>query len=840
MRSWISTRLRNKFLLYFLLIGLVPLLTVLVYVFRSTTSSLKNRAFEHLTSVREIKKRKVEEHFGKLENEVRFFAGNPLITEAYQALNSAFQSLKEEQVPVEFYQELADYYRYDFASKLSTSAKNQVDIHSVIPTDYKTVFYQNHYLSDWKNDTVIGHPYHAVHALYNPRLGNMLGKFAYYDIFIVDNASGYVVYNVSKEIDYGINLLNGSFANTSLGRLFRDLRQSGSPDIVKFYDFEPHVPSYMSPSCFMGAPIFIDGKNVGSIILQLSIHKIDAIMTSEENWQEEGLGRTGETFIVGSDFKMRNDSRGWLEASKLHRNHEEYLKSLTGLEDPEAIDLIRAHQTTILFKTVNTLAVQEALKGKSDTRLITNERGQLALSSYTPLHISNLNWVLVAEIDEAEIFEDLHRMQTVLLLLLIGFVIGIIALALFIANRITSPVIELVNGTTALANDQFEVEVHVNTNDEIKVLADAFMLMAHKLKTKRDEIIAKSIALQQQNEEIQTQRDNLIMLNEDLNQKTEEIEAQRDALLEMNERVSHQKEELATQRDILEQNAKLLREKNKAIMASINYAKRIQEAMLPYEERIAGSFANFFVLFRPRDIVSGDFYWHQEKNGRHIIAAVDCTGHGVPGAFMSMIGDAILTQIVIDRDITEPDHILNEMHKGIRKSLKQDEGGNRDGMDLALCVYDPDKQTLSFAGAKNSLIFIQDGKLYEIKGDKFPIGGMQKEKQRLFSKHILDVSAPLTFYLCSDGFADQFGGPYGQKFMSKNLKKLLLGIHQKPMHEQRELLQQVFENWIGEDYAQLDDVLIMGIKVGGNATVSKLNGHVHEMTIAEADIQEQV
>ncbi len=256
----------------------------------------------------------------------------------------------------------------------------------------------------------------------------------------------------------------------------------------------------------------------------------------------------------------------------------------------------------------------------------------------------------------------------------------------------------------------------------------------------------------------------------------------------------------------------IIEKKNHEITSSINYAKRIQEAMLPYPEYIGRYLSDFFILFKPRDIVSGDFYWFSEGKGKIIISAVDCTGHGVPGAFMSMVGDANLKQIINAEGVTHPDLILNQLHERIRHSLKQAETQNRDGMDMAICTIDPQRQEMEFAGAKNHLVYLQAGEMKVLKGDRHPIGGEQKEEKRAFTRHVISLEASTTAYLFTDGFQDQFGGAEGRKFMVRKLRKLFQEIHHHPMARQQEILDQTFREWKGEN-RQTDDVLIIGFKI---------------------------
>jgi serine phosphatase RsbU (regulator of sigma subunit) len=303
-------------------------------------------------------------------------------------------------------------------------------------------------------------------------------------------------------------------------------------------------------------------------------------------------------------------------------------------------------------------------------------------------------------------------------------------------------------------------------------------------------------------------------------------------LTQQNFEINQQKEEITAQRDLIEEQFKEIEqknieitEKNINIESSIRYALTIQQAILPKQKVIDDILPLNFIFYRPRDVVSGDFYWFyymqdeqdKSKSGKAIISAIDCTGHGVPGAFMSMIGDSLMNQIVIDRKVSSAHLILNELHKGILTALQQRETKNRDGMDMALCVIDFDSKTIEFAGAKNPLIYIQNHELKEIKAGMFSIGGWDEEEpepETLFSSQTISYAeSPITFYIYSDGFQDQFGGPKGKKFMRSSLKNLFLEIHKEPMTYQNQILGKTFDEWKGELY-QVDDVLVIGVKVG--------------------------
>ncbi|OFY86383.1 MAG: hypothetical protein A3F72_11325 [Bacteroidetes bacterium RIFCSPLOWO2_12_FULL_35_15] len=282
-----------------------------------------------------------------------------------------------------------------------------------------------------------------------------------------------------------------------------------------------------------------------------------------------------------------------------------------------------------------------------------------------------------------------------------------------------------------------------------------------------------------------------------------------------------EKEKVETiNQEVIEQKA-IIEAKNHDITDSIKYAKNIQEALLPPLQNIHKELNDAFVLYMPKDIVSGDFYWFAKRNKKRFIASVDCTGHGVPGAFMSIIGNTILNEIVSEKNITQPAEILNELHVGVKTALKQNESENerRDGMDLALCSLNEDNTILEYAGANRPLWIFRNNKQGDeafemIKANKFPIGGleMENEVKRMFTNHSIPVEKGDVVYIFSDGFADQFGGSRGKKFMLGNMQKLVAEIYQKPIQEQQTILQNAFIDWKGE-LEQIDDVLVIGFRI---------------------------
>ncbi|MCS6833219.1 MAG: SpoIIE family protein phosphatase, partial [Flammeovirgaceae bacterium] len=284
--------------------------------------------------------------------------------------------------------------------------------------------------------------------------------------------------------------------------------------------------------------------------------------------------------------------------------------------------------------------------------------------------------------------------------------------------------------------------------------------------------------------------------------------AERKVNIKLNEQyheISQQKREIELQRDEIKRT-------HEQIQSSIKYAQRIQDAILPREEDINAILPQHFLLFRPRDVVSGDFYWVHQVGVKKVIVVADCTGHGVPGAFMSMIGNELLNEIVTIKKHLEPSKILAELNKGIRRALKQEDGIIRDGMDVAICVANEGEKYIDYAGAKSSVIYIQDDQLFQIKGNRNSVGGGYKDDVQQYECHRFEVTEKTVVYLYSDGFQDQFGGRSDKRLGAKRFKELLLKNYALTLPEQKAVLENTLLTWMGQS-TQTDDITILGFKL---------------------------
>jgi serine phosphatase RsbU (regulator of sigma subunit) len=357
----------------------------------------------------------------------------------------------------------------------------------------------------------------------------------------------------------------------------------------------------------------------------------------------------------------------------------------------------------------------------------------------------------------------LFRDAALRFILMFGITMLVVAFLIYRKIRaITLPIRKLVENVDRITDGNLRERAEVSGNNEITKLSDKFNMMIAQLESYYYELEQK------------------------VKDRTIKIEKQ--------------KEEIEEQK--------------KHIMDSIYYARRIQNAILPSFNFIEKHLKHYFILYMPKDIVSGDFYWVHEAGDYFMIAAVDCTGHGVPGAFMSIVGFNQLNYAVTDKKARSAGKILDELNKGVISTLNENKMDDsiKDGMDMSLCVFDFKSGKAEFAGANNPLYLIRNNELIKYKGDRFPIGAFEGTKPQLFVNNEIDIFPGDCYYLFSDGYADQFGGPDNKKLRYKKLEEFLLEIHDQPMDAQQEFLRTKLLEWKG-DNDQVDDILVIGIKI---------------------------
>lgn len=302
--------------------------------------------------------------------------------------------------------------------------------------------------------------------------------------------------------------------------------------------------------------------------------------------------------------------------------------------------------------------------------------------------------------------------------------------------------------------------------------------------------------------------------NQELVKAMDALEGARVALEKSHDDIVMVNMELIRQKDIIEN-------KNRAITSNLRYAKEMQNAIMPNPHILQSLFVDSFFMMKPLKIVSGDFFWTTRVEGLTFVAVVDCTGHGVPGALMSVIGNNLLKEAVKIKNLTEPPEILSFLHKGVCMALHQDETASHDGMEIGLCMIDEENRLVKYSGAKISLFIARNGVVEQIKADNQSIGGMYSGARKEFNVHTIPLDTLTRFYLFTDGLKDQFGGPHGKKFMLKRITQTLNHVHQLPMPMQKSYITEIMNDWMKEE-EQLDDITIVGFQPGhkGKLTLS--------------------
>lgn len=410
--------------------------------------------------------------------------------------------------------------------------------------------------------------------------------------------------------------------------------------------------------------------------------------------------------------------------------------------------------------------------------------------------------------NSGEMLSSFSFLRKIVIWLGIILVFGGILIAVYTVRTIVRPVEQLRKMLVSMGKGVLPLEKLKDRNDEIGEMGEALNDLIDGMRRTTD--FAKQVGAGNFDSHYRPlSKDDtlgaaLLKMREDLRENERVLEAK---VIERTEEVVQQKEEI-------EQKNQELEVLYKHVTDSIKYAKRIQEAILPPDSLVKRLLPNSFVLYKPKDIVSGDFYWMEEKNGKSMFAAVDCTGHGVPGAFMSIVGYNILKQTVSNNTFTEPALILDELNRGVSETLHHghEESQAKDGMDISFCAIDYKKMELQYAGAYNPLYVVRNGELLQTKADKFPIGLFLGTEKKKFTNHTIRLEKGDNIFIFSDGYADQFGGPNGKKFMAGNFRDLLLEVSKHPVDKQKDILNKTIEEWRGP-LDQVDDILVIGVKV---------------------------
>jgi sigma-B regulation protein RsbU (phosphoserine phosphatase) len=348
----------------------------------------------------------------------------------------------------------------------------------------------------------IGNSYDKAHRIYHPIIKNYLDRFGFYDIFIVAADSAHIIYSVSKEVDFATDIVNGPYRNTNISKVYKKVMNNSDPNAVCFEDFNPYPPSYNAPASFIASPIFDGDEKIGVLIFQLPIDKINNIMTDGYEWAEVGLGKTGEAYLVGSDYLMRNQSRFLIE------DPEGYFNALEKTNIPrETISKIKSLNSTIGLQPIRSIGTQSAIDGNSGTQIFKDYRDVEVLSAFRPLEIEGVDWVIMSEMDKSEAFAPIGLMFKQFLLWFAILLVIILLLSIFFANSISKPVKILTKRAADLADGNLHSSIELERSDEIGFLAHNFEQMRLSVKNLIDELQDINQNLEQKVKERTTELD---------------------------------------------------------------------------------------------------------------------------------------------------------------------------------------------------------------------------------------------------------------------------------------------------------------------------------------------
>lgn len=524
-----SLQLKQIILLVMLSVLSVAICAALVgyFTFESSQNAIKQQAQNQLNSIAYIKKTQIERYYKTIESQIQTVSQNPLTIQAMQAFSHEFDLLDQtaDAATIAAYKKkLSEYYENEFMKKYRhLNTQSELTAQSLYAKlDKKTIAAQYHYIAanthalgekDKLNMAADGSAYSNLHSKYHPSFREFLQKFGYYDIFLVDLKSGKIVYSVYKELDYATSLYDGPYANSGIAEAFKKAAKLQKPGEFVLTDFAPYLPSYEGQASFIAAPIFDQGKKIGVLIYQMPIDIINNIMSFDQKWKQTGLGKSGETYLVGADKKLRSQSRFLLEDKK------GYLKALkeAGV-DKKVLASIDATGSAIGLQPVNTKGVTAALTGKSGFDTFPDYRNVKVLSSYTPLEISGLKWVLMSEIDAAEAFELTQQLKQKTIIIGLSVIICLAIITTIIAWITAQWLIKPIQRMRTFASNIASGNIH----------QDASLLMASKdelgqlsddLKAMQTELIRREAETKKQNQELQERAE----IQKALTEETQEV-----------------------------------------------------------------------------------------------------------------------------------------------------------------------------------------------------------------------------------------------------------------------------------------------------------------------------
>ena len=501
MKSLYPLSIKSKLIIMLLGVSGCSIVLTAYLGYQSGRANLTDRAFNQLTSLRSSKAYQIESYFKTLRNHTLTLSTDLTVIEAIGQFDRAYTKLEQTQLSPSDNQQLQQYYNTEFLPRLAKTEQGTPVLSAFVPKNLAAQYLQHRYLASNSNpvgkkhlldDSKDGSDYSRLHARYHPMFREIIEKFGYYDLFLI-NPAGKIVYTVYKETDFTTDLTNGPYSESNLARLVTMVRQAKQKNYSHIVDFASYSPSYGAPAAFIAAPIFATANQnnntefIGVLAVQVPVNEINAVMTGNQNWQQDGLGKTGETYLVGQDYLMRSQSRFFVE------DGEGYLKTLKSLgSNASSLKRIEAYKSAILEQRVQTEGTIESLRGQQGTKIIRDYRNTDVLSSYAPLKIEGLTWSILSEMDLEEAYAPITAFTRQVVVSATLLMLLITALAMFIADWFVKPIQKLISYAATIESGEIDAIAEISSQDEFGNLGNSFNAMVQSLRVQTNLVRQKS------------------------------------------------------------------------------------------------------------------------------------------------------------------------------------------------------------------------------------------------------------------------------------------------------------------------------------------------------------
>jgi class 3 adenylate cyclase len=484
--------IQSRLVVLLLTVSIGSILAVGSVAYTSATESLTERMVQRLDSLRRARAMRLRDRMELIRNQVITLAETESIVQATNEFRQAFARLHNASPGPDQVEALRAYYKREFLPELKRNVDGEPILESYFPTRPASLYLQYHYIAANRNkcgerenlDAACDpSDYTKAHRKHHPFFRRFAERFGFQDVLLINPDSGDVLYTSEKTIELGRNLYTGAFSQSNLANLARSLKKQGDRRTFRIADFEPYAPNMGQPAAFVACPVFDGPRRVGVLVLQFPVEKINRIVSGNNGWERDGLGQSGEVYVVGDDHLLRTMTRGMTEDA------DAYCDALRQAGySPTVVERIRHLGSPILQQEVRTKAIEKALLGEKGTELMPDYLGGKALTSYGPLPIDGLHWVIVAKIDAASAFEPSYLLGRRILLALVVVAIVVSVLAVWLARGYVRPIHRIGDAVRAVGDGRTCVKVEIDTQDEFGELADAFNSMTESLASKKQQL----------------------------------------------------------------------------------------------------------------------------------------------------------------------------------------------------------------------------------------------------------------------------------------------------------------------------------------------------------------